>query len=273
MRGFAVWFTGLPGSGKTTLARALSESLRQKGMAPVILDGDEVRQWLTKGLGFSREDRRENVLRVAGVAKLIVDAGGVAIVALVSPYDKDRREAVELIGNCRMVWCVGRQKRWLWPGTVYESLENDAWNVVLDTMAWDVDACVAWVMSDLEKAKLVAPRHADAPSLFLGRWQPFHDGHKALVEKVLQEGKSVVIGVRNTEVGESDPYTYETRERMIYQALGEWGHMVKVFRVPDFSEICVGRMAGYGVRQIHLEEEVEAISGTAIRGAGDDGRD
>lgn len=85
-QGFAVWFTGLPSSGKSTLARMLQRELDEAGFAVEVLDGDEVRQRLTKGLGFSKEDRDENIRRISYVAKLVTKVGGVAITAAISPY-------------------------------------------------------------------------------------------------------------------------------------------------------------------------------------------
>ena len=97
--GYTIWLTGLPCSGKGTLAKFLRAELQAFGVTAVILDGDEVRQWLTKGLGFSREDRRENNRRIAHVAKLLTRAGVVAIVAAISPYRDAREEARTITGQ------------------------------------------------------------------------------------------------------------------------------------------------------------------------------
>jgi adenylylsulfate kinase len=89
-RGALVWFTGLSASGKTTLARAVERKLHALGVHTYRLDGDVVRDGLNGDLGFSPEDRRENVRRIAEVGRLMVDAGLVVVVAVIAPYAKDR---------------------------------------------------------------------------------------------------------------------------------------------------------------------------------------
>ncbi len=87
MRGVTVWLTGLPSAGKTTISEALAERLRDEGQQRVeILDGDEVREFLSKGLGWSREDRATNILRIGWVAELLARNGVTVLVAAVSPY-------------------------------------------------------------------------------------------------------------------------------------------------------------------------------------------
>jgi len=97
--GFVVWLTGLSGAGKSTLAQALSARLLSVGRNVEILDGDTVRQHLSQGLGFSREDRDINVRRIAFVAKLLARNGVVVIVAAISPYRAIRDEARAEIGR------------------------------------------------------------------------------------------------------------------------------------------------------------------------------
>jgi adenylylsulfate kinase len=98
-RGFTVWFTGLSGAGKSTLSAALAAELRSRGRRVEVLDGDVVRTNLSKGLGFSREDRDTNVRRIAFVCHLLSRNGVVAISAAISPYAATRAEARALIGD------------------------------------------------------------------------------------------------------------------------------------------------------------------------------
>lgn len=98
-------------------------------------------------------------------------------------------------------------------------------------------------------------------SLFIGRWQPFHKGHQALIQKVLDEGKNVCVAIRDTEISDTDPFTAEQREKMIKDVFPN----VKVIVIPDIEEVVYGRKVGWGIREIHLDEATEAISGTKIR--------
>jgi adenylylsulfate kinase len=98
-RGFCVWFTGLSGAGKSTIAELLVPALRQRGHRVELLDGDVVRTHLSKGLGFSKEDRDTNILRIGFVANLLVRNGVVAVCSAISPYREIRDRNRELIGD------------------------------------------------------------------------------------------------------------------------------------------------------------------------------
>ena len=94
-----IWLTGLSGSGKSTIANELAIKLQQEGKLAYILDGDNVRMGLNKDLGFSDDDRKENIRRIAEVAKLLSDAGVIAITAFISPFREEREKAKEIIGR------------------------------------------------------------------------------------------------------------------------------------------------------------------------------
>ncbi len=95
-RGFTVWFTGLSASGKSTLAVAAEEALYERGLHTFILDGDNIRHGLNANLGFSPEERTENIRRIGEVAKLFSEAGIINFTAFISPYRNDRRSARDL---------------------------------------------------------------------------------------------------------------------------------------------------------------------------------
>ena len=104
-RGAVIWLTGLSGAGKSTIAQSLERDLFHRGMHTYVLDGDNIRHGLTSNLGFSPDDRMENIRRVSEVAKLMADAGTVVITAFISPYRMDRRRAREIAleGNAEFI--------------------------------------------------------------------------------------------------------------------------------------------------------------------------
>lgn len=120
-KGFTIWLTGLSGAGKTTIAQALEPVLRARGLNVERLDGDVVRESLTRDLGFSRDDREENIRRVTFVAKLLTRNGVVCIVSFISPYRASRAYAREEIGRfievfvrCSLEQCEKRDVKGLY---------------------------------------------------------------------------------------------------------------------------------------------------------------
>ncbi|MFZ0443841.1 MAG: adenylyl-sulfate kinase [Bacillus sp. (in: firmicutes)] len=120
---FVLWFTGLSGSGKSTLANALAARLYNDGVRNYVLDGDNVRHGLNKDLGFSEEDRTENIRRIGEVAKLFVDSGQVVLTAFISPFQADRKlvrdlledkEFIEVYVKCPIETCEERDPKGLY---------------------------------------------------------------------------------------------------------------------------------------------------------------
>ncbi len=118
-----LWFTGLSGSGKSTIANAVESALHVKGHHTYLLDGDNIRMGLNKGLGFSEADRVENLRRIGEVAKLFVDAGTIVLTAFISPYQKERDsvrtlveqdEFIEIFIDTPLEVCEGRDSKGLY---------------------------------------------------------------------------------------------------------------------------------------------------------------
>jgi adenylylsulfate kinase len=166
---YCVWLTGLPGAGKSTIARGVEARLIAGGIRACVLDGDAMRKGLCRDLGFSRSDRAENVRRVAQVARILVDAGVVVVTALISPYRDDRRKARELFGpdefveafvRCPVEVCERRDPKGLYQKARTGELSRftgisdpyegpDSPDLVVDTGALDEDAATGRVMAFL----------------------------------------------------------------------------------------------------------------------------
>lgn len=118
-----LWFTGISGSGKSTLAHALEARLFEQGVRTYVLDGDNIRTGLNNDLGFSSEDREENIRRIGQVARLFVDAGVVVLTSFISPYERDRtiarslvmaKEFIEIYVKCPLEVCEERDVKGLY---------------------------------------------------------------------------------------------------------------------------------------------------------------
>jgi adenylylsulfate kinase len=131
-KGFTIWFTGLSGSGKTTLSKMLESELRRRGIQRVeLLDGDAVRTHLSKGLGFSKEDRDTNIKRIGFVCKLLSRNGTIAIAAAISPYreirDFNRKEIgdfVEVYCKCSLEECIRRDVKGFYQKALAGEIRN-----------------------------------------------------------------------------------------------------------------------------------------------------
>ncbi len=173
MEGFVLWFTGLSGSGKSTIADRVAEKLRERGLKIERLDGDTVRKSLTRDLGFSERDRNENIRRVAFVAKLLSRNGVGVIASFISPYRKIRNHVreevtnfVEVYAKCPLEICIERDPKGLYKKALngeienftgvshpYEEPENP--EILLETDKETVDECVDKVINKLEEFGLI----------------------------------------------------------------------------------------------------------------------
>jgi adenylylsulfate kinase len=174
-QGSLVWFTGLSGSGKSTIAHGVEEQLFRRGCRTFVFDGDNVRHGLCSDLGFSREDRAENLRRIGEMAKLFVGSGIVALTAFISPFRVDRDFVRSLVGvedfseiycACPLEICEARDVKGLYGrarageikdftgiSSPYEPPEHP--DLVLDTGRMSVESCVSAVIVLLEKKGIV----------------------------------------------------------------------------------------------------------------------
>ena len=174
-KGCVIWFTGLSGSGKSTLANAVEQVLHQQQHHTYVLDGDNVRHGLNKNLGFSPEDREENIRRIGEVAKLFSDAGTIVMTAFISPYCADRNQAraliaedrfVEVFVDCPLDVCEERDTKGLYKkaraGEIKEFTGISAPyeppltpEVTVNTAALSIEECAQAVVEALVEAGLV----------------------------------------------------------------------------------------------------------------------
>ena len=173
--GFTLWFTGLPCSGKSTLAELVAQELERRGRGVEILDGDVVRTHLTKGLGFSKEDRDENIRRIGFVCKLLSRHGAVAIAAAISPYRNVRDDVRSTIENFIEVYvdtplevCIERDVKGMYRKALAGEMKNftgidDPYEaplnaeVVVETHKERPAESAARILAKLEQMGLVEP--------------------------------------------------------------------------------------------------------------------
>ena len=176
-RGAVIWFTGLSGAGKSTLAHAVEEALYQRGCRTFVLDGDNVRHGLCGDLGFSPDDRVENIRRIGEMAKLFMEAGIIVLTAFISPFRSDRERVrgmvehgdfVEIFCDAPIEICEGRDVKGLYKkaraglipeftgiSSPYEA--PIAPELTVNTGGMDLDTCVQQVIGELSSRGIIRP--------------------------------------------------------------------------------------------------------------------
>ncbi len=170
-----IWFTGLSGSGKSTMAHALENYLHKKNVRTFVLDGDNVRRGLSKDLGFSDDDRTENIRRIGEISKLMMEAGVIVITAFISPFIKDRKivrelvsegEFIEVYCNAALDVCESRDVKGLYKkarageipdftgiSSPYEHPDNP--EIVLDTVNQSLEKSVDIINAYLNERQII----------------------------------------------------------------------------------------------------------------------
>jgi adenylylsulfate kinase len=245
---------GLPGAGKTTLSEILARRLNA-----VHFNADQVRQNINRDLGFSEEDRIEHARRMGWLCDQVVKTGCFAVADFVCPTPTTRDAFLK--GGAAFV---------VWVDRVQTSGFEDTNRLFAPPGAWDVRVIEQgspefWAEEITRQIRPVFdPRKPTA--LFVGRYQPFHDGHKQLILEGLRRVGQVCIAVRDT--GGSDdknPFSFEYVRARIEHALREIEGRFLVVPLPNVTSIFYGRDVGYTVERIELDEHVERISATEAR--------
>jgi len=242
---------GLPGSGKTELAKALKERINA-----IHLNADEVRSTVNSDLGFSPEDRLEQARRMGAMARLIAKQGvAPVIVDFVCPTEFTRLT-------------FGKPDILIYMNTITEGRFEDTNKMFERPSSFDY----AYNNHDLnpdEKATDIIEEFGlhdwSAPTtLMLGRYQPWHEGHHALYVEAGKRTDQVLLGVRNTyKTSEKDPLTFEQVKE--YIAKDEFMDGALVLRLPNITNIVYGRDVGYKIEQVDLGADIHAISATQKR--------
>jgi adenylylsulfate kinase len=241
---------GLPGAGKTTLSLALKARIRA-----VHLNNDAIRQNVNKDLGFSPEDRLEQARRMGFLADTIVAGGSNVIADFICPTEETRAA----FGDAFVVW-VDRIESGRFEDTnkLFEPPSRYDVRVEAEGTPEFWAERVAQILEPV-----FDPQKPTA--LFIGRYQPFHGGHKALIEEGLRRVGQVCIAVRDTPRDEKNPLSFHDVEQRIATSMREHQGRFRIVQLPNITNVLYGRDVGYAVEQITLDEATHDISATKVR--------
>ena len=269
MAGETTWLFGLPCSGKTTLAEGLI------GPRTVHLDGEYLRDTLNTDLGFSKEDRTENLRRAAGIAEGLNEQGFDVVASFITPYESQREMVREKVSDVVFIHvkapidvCEERDVKGMYEqareGEIedftgvdapFEDPEQGEGVLEVRTATHSEKENIMEINSELNVKS--GPSH-----VFLGRWQPLHDGHRTIIDSAADNGKQVVVGIRDTELSEKNPFTAQERKELISDVYSDYPN-VEVMIVPNIDTVAIGREVGYSV--VSVPQEIAEISGTETR--------
>ena len=245
---------GLPGAGKTTLAIGVAQRLNA-----VHFNADEVRRHINRDLGFSAADRIEQARRMGWLCDQVVKTGGFAVADFICPTP-EARAAFEAEGEAFIVF-VDR---------ISESRFEDTNKLFVRPEQFDIritpeGTAEYWVEQIVQRLRpIFDPKKPTA--LFIGRYQPFHDGHKALIVEGLRRVGQVCIAVRDTAGTDvKNPFSFDYVRARIEHGLREYEGRFVVVQLPNVSHVFYGRDVGYAVERIELGDELEKISATETR--------
>lgn len=269
MSGETIWLFGLPCSGKTTLAEGLI------GPNTVHLDGDYLRNTLNSDLGFSKEDRTENLRRAAGVAQALNDQGFDVVASFITPYRSQRELIAEKIEDVSFIYvntpvevCEERDVKGMYEqarkGEIegFTGIDAPFEDPEAEEIKLEVRTATHSKKNSIEQINKELGLKFDPSHIFIGRWQPFHDGHRTIIDSVADNGKEVIIAIRDTDLSEKNPFTAQERQELIEDVYEDHPN-VNTMIIPDVDTVAIGRDVGYSV--VSVPEEIAEISGTKTR--------
>jgi hypothetical protein len=244
---------GLPQAGKTTLAEVLKPLIRA-----VHFNADAVRKNVNKDLGFTHEDRIEQARRMGWLCDQVTASGHCAIADFICPTPDTRTafgEAFTVYVDTNKPTPYADTKSMFVPPTAPD------YHVKTQDAAFHAGTIAALLLDTNLGFNWRRPT-----ALFLGRYQPFHDGHKALVLEGLERVGQACIAVRDTEgTDEKNPFGFVSIRARIEEAMAEHMSKIAIISLPNITNIFYGRDVGYSIEQIDLPEALQAISATNIR--------
>lgn len=270
-----LWLTGLPCSGKTTIAEALKPHFPKIQL----LDGDVVRSSpLAQGTGFSPEERNKHIKRMGYIAKMLVDQGITVICSFVSPIRETRQEIrtyfsehqfIEIYLSTKAEDCARRDVKGMYAKAHKGEIENFTGvsapyeepaypEITLDTAALDLESCIQKILGYVNPWDIPA-------TYYFGRWNGvFHNGHDHIIMQSVSTGQPVILAVRNVKPDKQNPWPAPLVKDMLEHRFKNHPN-VSVMIVPDLAAIKYGRGVGYNVDEIKVTEQIAGISGTECR--------
>lgn len=242
---------GLPGSGKTTLAELLVPKLKA-----VWFNADAVRSEISKDLGFTEEDRLEHSRRMGKLCEFSSKYGSFAVADFICPTKKARK-----LFNADFT---------IWVDRIEEGRFEDTNKMFEPPQNYDIKlkdgSPQEWLSQVMDVLKPEMWDNQAPTALLIGRYQPFHVGHKTLVAEAIKRSGQCCIALRDVGgIDESNPYSFEKVKNEIYAACPEFGNKIKVVELPNITDVFYGRGVGYNIEQLELSKEIQKVSATKIR--------
>lgn len=254
---------GLPGAGKTTLSKRLAKALNA-----VHINADFVRDNINKDLGFSIEDRLENARRFKALCSIVSDADYLPIADFVCPTEETRIEFGAHLNDCFVIW-MNTSQECSYADTKAMFVPPSRVNYEIKSFDYNILDIVRVLHEALSEDKCVGANFdtKQPTALFIGRYQPLHDGHLKLIREGIRRVGQAIIAIRNTAGLENNPFSYTQIVAMFNDKMKDEIQSGKllVTPVPNITNIFYGRDVGYQIERIDLDEETQNISATKIR--------